>query len=243
MNDLAGDQTRGDSTAFLDGSRMAALSCNEIAALCLKAARGAGMSWGLAEEAGYAAVWLARHGIDGPGHLRRHLARTEGRAWVDICPVVTPGAWRAAPGRSLCPVALGVTLSDHAALPEGLAAGRKLRLGPVDSPVLLLPFLTEIAMRDGLVIDLAWDDGTATLGGARPWAVEAARALGLGPAPLSLSLTASARRGASHPPKAVPPPPTEADTIAALNALAMRTTVPASDASRAGAGSATTDND
>ena len=33
-------------------------SLNEIESLCKKAARGAGMSWGLAEEAGKAAKWL-----------------------------------------------------------------------------------------------------------------------------------------------------------------------------------------
>ncbi|MEF9603350.1 DUF3726 domain-containing protein, partial [Paracoccus sp. PXZ] len=45
------------------------LSRNETEALCLKAARGAGMSWGLAEEAAFAAGWLGAHGIDGAGAL------------------------------------------------------------------------------------------------------------------------------------------------------------------------------
>ena len=58
------DQTRGDSTPFFSDTKPAPLSCNEAASLCMKAARGAGMSWGMAEEAGFAAAWLVSHGID-----------------------------------------------------------------------------------------------------------------------------------------------------------------------------------
>ena len=39
------------------------LSLNEIDACTKKAARGAGMSWGLAEEAGKAVRWLARYNL------------------------------------------------------------------------------------------------------------------------------------------------------------------------------------
>ena len=37
------------------------LSLNEVETLALKAARGAGLPWGLAEDAGRAAVWMTRH--------------------------------------------------------------------------------------------------------------------------------------------------------------------------------------
>ena len=56
------DQTRGDSTPYIEDGLSASLSRNEVASLCMKAARGAGMSWGLAEEAGFAAAWLVQHG-------------------------------------------------------------------------------------------------------------------------------------------------------------------------------------
>ena len=39
------------------------VSLNEIESLALKAARGAGMSWGLAEEAAVAASWLAARSL------------------------------------------------------------------------------------------------------------------------------------------------------------------------------------
>ena len=59
----------------------ARLSQNEIEQLCLKAARGAGMSWGLAEEAGFAAAWLAMRGLHGPGGLLAQLRDSMDRPW------------------------------------------------------------------------------------------------------------------------------------------------------------------
>jgi hypothetical protein len=57
------------------------------------------------------------------------------------------------------------------------------------------------------------------------------------------SLTLTAQFGTVAPAITSAAPQTDSDTITALNAMAMRTTVPASEASRAGAGSTTTDND
>ena len=45
------------------------LSRNEVEALCTKAARGAGMGWGHADEAGGAVGWLQARGIDGAAAL------------------------------------------------------------------------------------------------------------------------------------------------------------------------------
>ena len=57
-----------------------------------------------------------------------------------------------------------------------------------------------------------------------------------------LSLRLSGGAGAPRRAPAAPAPDIAAATIAGLNRLAMRTTVPASDASRAGAGSTTNDD-
>jgi len=233
------DQTRGDSTPYIDGARKAALSRNEVAALCMKAARGAGMSWGLAEKAGFAAAWLVQHGFDGPEHLHVHQEQAQGRNWTDLCPTITPGEWRAPAGRTLCPIALGATLCDHDALPEGLIVGRPIRIDPVGHPVLLIPFLAAIAESAEILIDLEWDDGSDCIGGDP--AALAGAASALGDAVTGLSLTA--RTGAVRAAAAAQAPITAGGTIAALNILAMRTTVPPSEASRAGAGSATSDND
>ncbi|MAE12157.1 MAG: hypothetical protein CMN35_02945 [SAR116 cluster bacterium] len=48
-------------------------SLGETAALALKAARGAGMSWGLAEETAASVVWLHSRGLPGISALCSYL--------------------------------------------------------------------------------------------------------------------------------------------------------------------------
>lgn len=233
------DQTRGDSTPFISDAQTVSLSRNEVSSLCMKAARGAGMDWGLAEEAGFAAAWLVQHGFDGPEYLYTHLAQAQGRRWANLCPTVAIGDWHAQDGRSLCPIALGVTLSDYAALPEGIVDGCSIRIGPVDHPVLLIPFLTTIAQSTDTLFTLEWDGGSALIGGDRAALIAAVKMLTDHRGPLHLS----GRSGVAKPAVAAKAPDTDANIITALNALAMRTTVPSSEASRAGAGSTSNDND
>jgi hypothetical protein len=241
MTDTAGDQTRGDSTAFFHGGQSVRMSQNEVSALCLKAARGAGMSWGMAEEAGFAASWLTTRGIDGPCQLLAHLTAAEGRAWGDLCPSVAPGTWTAASGQTLCPIVLGATLSDHTSLPGGLIAG-PIVVGPVDHPVLVIPFLSAIAGALGGILSMEWGEGRAEIHSTGAIAPSVVAAL---EGQTGIVLTLSMRVGTALAPPRTPQtvPAIAADTITALNAFALLTTVPASDASRAGAGAATSDND
>lgn len=233
------DQTRGDSTPYIEEGQSASLSRNEVASLCMKAARGAGMSWGLAEEAGYAAAWLVQHGFDGPKQLYSHLEQAQGRQWQDLCPSVQPGEWQAPMGRALCPIALGATLCDYVGLPEGLKVGSSIQIGLLDHPVLLIPFLAAIGASGDMVFDIEWQGGTASLDGTQGALDQAVASLN----GLHLPLKLTARSGKILPLNHKPLPDIAAATIAALNVLAMRTTVPSSEASRAGAGSATSDND
>jgi len=232
-------QTRGDVTPHIEATQSASLSRNEVASLCIKAARGAGMSWGLAEEAGFAAAWLVNHGINGPRHLSAHLDRAQGRAWGDLCPTVTLGEWQAPVNHALCPIALGATLCDYAGLREGIQAGASLKIGKVDHPVLLIPFLAGIAASNDILFDIAWAGGAASLDGGHQALIRAATALD----GQHVAITLTARFGKPLAAIAGKAPNIAAETIAALNTLAMRTTVPSSESSRAGAGSATTDND
>lgn len=249
MTDPAADQTRGDSTAFFSGDQSARMSQNEVAALCLKAARGAGMSWGMAEEAGFAASWLTARGIDGPRHLLAHLTAAQGRPWGDLCPQVAPGAWTAAKGKTLCPIALGATLSDHADLPGGLGAAPShtgpshtgpIVAGPVDHPLLVIPFLCTIAAAFGKTVVMDWPEGHLDIDSAGTIAPSEVSSL---QGQTGVTLTLSLRSGGPTDPHRVACPAIAAQTIAGLNAFALRTTVPASDASRAGAGASTNDND
>ena len=48
-------------------------SLGETGALAVKAARGAGFAWGLAEDAGFAVVWLQARGLPGAPALCSYL--------------------------------------------------------------------------------------------------------------------------------------------------------------------------
>ncbi|WP_341863611.1 DUF3726 domain-containing protein [Gymnodinialimonas sp. 57CJ19] len=235
------DQTRGDSTPYFSEMQSAPLSCNEAASLCMKAARGAGMSWGLAEEAGFSAAWLVSHGLDGPSFLRAHLERADGKDWSDLCPAIVPGKWENAKGQAVCPIILGATLSDYAELPEGPVVGAKIMLGLVSAPILLLPFLSELGRAYGLTFTLSAQTGAVDIN-ADPTSLHAAAHL-LDVAQLELTMGVKADEPCDREDPSTPNAKTTAATIAALNTFAMRTTVPATDASRAGAGSTLSDND
>lgn len=181
------------------------LSYSELRSLVTKAARGAGLDWGLAEEAGWAAEWLARRGLPAADWAMLWLGpRSEGQA---------------------CPVEAGCRLAEGPggdSLPDGL-----------HGPGYLLPFIARVAAARGPValtsalglVAAVATDGRVTFGpcwGTRTdgWT--------LGPA---------ADRGPATRPVV------GRMTLEALDAMALRTTVPRSDSSSRDAGAGTMDND
>ena len=127
------------------------LSCNEAEALCRKAARGVGYSWGLAEEAGFAARWLHARRINGLGALLTHLDKEAGEA-SDV--ELARNMFRANDGGHLCPIAIGAGLSDYAAFNR-----KPIRTGLLDQPLLVLPFLHQIAYALDHSMTLTWVGG------------------------------------------------------------------------------------
>ena len=103
-------------------------------------ARGAGYSWGLAEEAGRATRWLAAAGLPGPMCLARLLAEVDGADFKDFTPAVSAGRCTADSG-ALCPILTGVALCDGA-LDYSPMPG--LMLSNLSAPLLLLPFVAQI---------------------------------------------------------------------------------------------------
>lgn len=225
-----------DGFALSDLLPMAILSRNEIETLCAKAARGAGLSWGHAEEAGFAAGWLHAHGIDGASALCAHLERTAGRPWAEICPRVEAGRWLAGGNTPICPIALGAALSDFCELPEG-ALGKGLSAGPVSHPVLVVPFIARIALVLERPVLMRFDGGEVAIGDA--WITgDVERLADLVEGFLNLSMAADVAEERRAPGYACP-----GAVLAALGDLALNTTVPPSERSRADAGAGTTDND
>ncbi len=208
------------------------LSLNEIEITVLKAARGAGMEWGLAEEAAQAARWLARQRV---GFEAACLSVLEAAAWrTDIAvdsACLRPNASEA----WLCPIRAGACVSDLAATPP-------LRIERVLQPLLLLPF----AARFMRPVALMWTGVRLFLCGGRlavrPGGLRSAFCERADMVELSALGVADSTDGVDMPlGNGVEVDP---GVWSKLDALAARTYVPASRRSRlSGAGAATDDNE
>ena len=208
----------------------------EIDAMGRKAARGAGYDWGMAEEAGRAARWLASFRLPGPEALLAVLERFDG---VSAAHRPRPDMPRWASTRGpLCPVATGAALSDRAV---DIAGGMPIALGPVATPLLLVPFLN-LASRDlGHTIAIEgsglWMCATPDGPFCRDWKgflIPEAAELRI----FTLERPIGNPEHASFRPWSV-----EAGTWRGLNRFAHLTYVPATEASRAGAGAGSRDSD
>ena len=102
-------------------------SIGEIGALATKAARGNGLDWGLAEEAGYAVKWLQRRQLPGVMALCRYLSwRHHGNltSWPDETGV----------HGHYCPITIGAAYGDG-------AFGDEAQFSRIKTPLLLIPFV------------------------------------------------------------------------------------------------------
>lgn len=122
------------------------VSLNEIETTVLKAARGAGLAWGLAEEAAFAARWLAERGIEWLEPMAAALDKSTSAAAIEL----GDGAIRTADGATpLCPLRIGAFVADL-----GLA-GLPMSIARLHQPILLVPFVAAVARRGGAEIALA----------------------------------------------------------------------------------------
>lgn len=209
---------------------------NEVDAMARKAARGAGFSWGMAEETGRAARWLCAQGIDGVQALAALLGRADGAALVTMEPAAGPGHALRTQAGAICPLMAGAALADSAEI----WAADGLQIGAVLSPALLLPFAAIAAAQLGTPISVTWDGVAARTDGTRLsltgsddlLAPQTAQATVRSGGKLAEPLTRRSRAA-----------PADADW-ATLNCLAGRTHAPATEDSRLkGAGAGLSDND
>lgn len=210
------------------------VSLNEIESLTLKACRGAGMSWGLAEEAAQAARWMASQGIAWDRSLLALLSRhTETRP--PICDGQTMVSSQAeAP---LCPIHAGTAFADLA------HTGEVWTLRDVLQPVWLVPLIHRRAQRDGALLNLSTPDGTLLLDGNGIGSIVHR----LTPVDRISSIHIELRRRDQRPQVPMPSlaePCADDDIWNGLERYAALTYVPASVQSRiSGAGAGTSDND
>jgi len=123
-------------------------SLNEIRALATGAARGAGLPWGVADEAGRAARWLEARGLAGLSALDGALERLSATDWRRCVPVPEGAVWRAESGEMEGLLA-GMTLADRAGGPLPFSGGGALVLTGVQWPLLAVPFLAGVAQVSG----------------------------------------------------------------------------------------------
>lgn len=209
------------------------LSLPEVNALCARAARGAGYSWGISEECGHAAAWLASYGFDWATVLIRRLNGDRG---ADVTPA--PGEWKTA--GPACSLYAGATLADFAALPEG-PGGNGVMLGDIHDPLLLLPFAARAAQSAGFSLRCSLN--------STPWFVLSARSVAeIEPGLNTTAMSRCELRVIQTVPdssliRVRNTAPVSHDDYAQLSAIALRMTVPETAASEARAGGAGSDND
>jgi hypothetical protein len=215
-------------------------SLNEIDAAVRKSARGAGLAWGLAEEAGMAARWLEARRLGGLALFATLFEHHDGTSYEQVRVRATDRIWIAA-GGVLCPIVTGAALADHA---EGIAAGVAIETGPMLCPLILAPFVALATRAAGRALDLEWSGIRLRFDGDDA---------GLDGAPESLRVLHARRTACRLARDHSTGPLLEARSSAVLvdpaiwarlDRFAQRTYVPASEASRVkGAGAGMIDND
>lgn len=160
------------------------VSLNQIEQTARKAARGAGLAWGLADEVGRAMRWLHTYGLNGATLLAAHLDGDGGDDGGDhgrnfggdggeeagsgpgsgdgpgrnpgpsAAPLALTGVWRAAAG-PLDPLATGASISDCIdAMPRG-----GIQTAAIARPLLAAAFVGGAAESEGLAFEVTWRGG------------------------------------------------------------------------------------
>jgi len=218
-------------------------SLNETASRAKLAAKGAGYSWGMAEEVARAVFWLADRNLPGPAMLLELLSCYSSTESVALgVPSIDEGQF-SAKEKWLCPVASGCALSDSC---KKFDDTTRIILSDVKCPLLLLPFIADIAKRSDSVIVLELDEHTVSTDGNLVWlsvsnlaSLKQAAAIVCRSASSAERTLTSTGFGSSHNRAVI-----EDYVWEALGRYAHHTYAPATQSSRAlGAGAGLNDND
>lgn len=202
----------------MTGAEVPALSFNEIVALATKATRGAGLGWGHADDFGRAARWLAERNFAWEVPLCRLLEAEDSASRASR--IIAVSDWAAyAPLGERCTVDHGPDAAWMVALIAGAIFGRP----------------------NGIAV---LGQGTAIYLTPRGAMVNEGTCRDVGELTGSLAIVSIAPRSVEEHGLRSRPGPISAEALTRLSALADRTLVPASEASRTrGAGASQPDND
>lgn len=213
------------------------LTLAEAESYLRKVARACGLDWGIAEEAGKAARWLAAFKLPGPETMLAHLLTLKGQDYADHIPDCKLEPWQASTGR-LCPIITGAALADRSAR---MLNGYEFKLADTAYPILLAATVGQAARCHQTVFTTCWRDvrvscfenGLSIDGNRDDLLVREVDAVRCFQGDLSTPQQLPSAMAYSI----------DTDTFKRIDKLAFQTYVPASVESRAGAGAGLTDND
>jgi hypothetical protein len=210
---------------------------SEIESYVRKAAQATGLGWGLAEEAGKAARWLAAFNLPGVEVTLANLQQLSGKDYSEFKPTHLDDVWRAH-GDYLCPIITGAALADRS---SQMLTGTEFRLGPVAYPILLAAMIGQAARYHHTTFTTSW-------GGVSISCYENGIRIEGNSDDLSMTGSESVKcvQSGDTNPQSLPSTlacDIDSDAWAAIDRLAFKTYAPATEESRAGAGAGLTDND
>ena len=211
------------------------LTLAEVESYLRKSAQAVGLDWGIAEEAGKAARWLAAFGLPGPECTLNHLLGLRGLDYRMFAPDVNATPWKSNPSKPgdglLCPIITGAAIADRSAQ---LLEGKKFELGQTAYPLLLAATIGQAARCHKTVFTTRW-------AGVRVSCFE--NGLSIEGSQDDLILTQAEKvtcyQDDLTKPQALPSTlayPIDEDTFKRIDALAFQTYAPATEESRSGAG-------
>lgn len=209
----------------------------EIEFYLRKAARAVQLDWGIAEEAGKAARWLAAFSLPGPELLVGHLKYIDGKPYLGFIPDCTQPVWKAGSGL-ICPVIAGAALADRSAQ---MLDGKVFELSNVAYPLLLAATVGQAARCHQTVFTTSWANVSVSC-------FENGISIDGNRDDLLLSEVGSVtcRQGESSTAEQLPSTmaySVDSEIWGQIDALAFKTYAPATEESRAGAGAGLVDND
>lgn len=213
-------------------------SLNEIEAMGKRAARGAGLSWGLAEEAAKGTRWLSAFGFPGSEMLAELLTLNDHIPSIDVSPVSLRAEVWHAPARRMSPLIAGASLSDCA---RRLLDRGTITMENVSLPLLAVPFTGWAALRLGVPVAAEWDGARIATDGKQICVRGDAEAFRANHANRLVFSAPAEMTGRREPVLRATPSDESWDK---LGAFAHRTFAPATEESRLrGAGAGLNDND
>ena len=213
------------------------LTLAEAESYLRKVARACGLDWGIAEEAGKAARWLAAFNLPGPEIALAHLQQLKGQEFSACIPDVSRQPWQST-GDLMCPVITGAALADRSAR---MLEGEIFELGPTAYPLLLAATVGQAARCHRSVFTTAWagvqvscfENGLSVEGNRDDLLLPQVDAV-------------SCQRDTQTVPQQLPSTlayELDEQAFRKIDELAFLTYAPATAESRAGAGAGLTDND